>query len=75
MESIGPLELLLLLIPSLVAIIDMLVIPNAAWRAAHQSYPLWLLAVLVLGPIGVVAYLVAARPKLSRARAQLRDPR
>ncbi len=49
------------------ALVDALRIGDPAWRAAEQSKILWVLVIVLLGPLGALLYLFI--PKLALRRA------
>lgn len=50
-------------------LIDALVRPASAWRAADRSQVAWILVLVLLSWIGALLYLVIARPALRQAAA------
>lgn len=53
------------------SLVDMFKYSDASWLAARQNKALMLLLVLLVPLVGVLVYLVAARPVLRRAQAAL----
>ncbi|MGZ8603778.1 MAG: PLDc N-terminal domain-containing protein [Actinomycetota bacterium] len=49
------------------AIADMARHTGMEWDAAGQSPVVWVLAVVFLGPLGLILYLAIARPRLRRS--------
>lgn len=50
-------------------LIDALIRPASAWRAADRSPVVWALVLILLGWLGGLLYLTLARPSLRRAAA------
>jgi hypothetical protein len=77
MTSLGPIELVIVLLILAVvalpvwAIVDAIIRPDSAWAAADQNKTLWVVMLIVgtfaLGPVGLVlaiVYLASIRPKM-----------
>ena len=68
--SIGPVELLVLLVMLAIfvlpvwGIVDAAMRPDSAWAAAGQSKVAWILVQVFLWTLGAAVYFVAIRPKL-----------
>ncbi|MEX2458272.1 MAG: PLD nuclease N-terminal domain-containing protein [Actinomycetota bacterium] len=56
------------------AVIDAATKPDSAWQAADQSKIVWILVALFVPIAGALAYLIAIRPKVRAAGAQLPPP-
>ena len=56
------------------AVIDAATKPDSAWRAADQSKVVWILVAIFLPIAGPLAYLIAIRPKVRAAAANLPPP-
>lgn len=66
-----PLLILVLLVGLAVwvwAIVDVVRRPTGEWESAGQNQVVWILVIVLLGPLGVVLYLAIARPRLADAR-------
>ena len=57
---------LAVLVPLVVALVDLLKRPSAAWEASGQNQIVWLLVILLITLIGPLLYLFIARPELNR---------
>lgn len=68
--GVGFLALLVMLagvVLLIVALVDLVKRPAAAWEASGQNQLVWALVVILVGFIGPILYLVIAKPALDRA--------
>ncbi len=60
---------LVFLVPTVLALVDLLRTPAATWAEARENQGVWALVVLLIQVIGPILYFLMARPKLRAVRS------